>query len=168
MTITFSRRFCAAASVCAMSIFAGCGSESPGALKSAGRSTADYGAGAVYQVEISANPPGVGFWIWAELSPDNSGDYEEIDCIHLGGGHANDAAAHDSGSVTGWSVGGGSLTMTGVKIIGGLETATISMPVGSGVIGHSGAMTLTVTSAVVPILPVGVPLTFPAQVQVAP
>jgi hypothetical protein len=129
---------------------------------------ADYGAGAVYQVEISANPPGFGFWIWAELSPDGSGDYEETDCIHLGGGHATDAAVNDSGSVTGWSVANGMLTMTGVKIIGGLETATIAIPVGPGVLGHYGTVTVTVTSAIVPILPIGVPLQLPAQVQVAP
>lgn len=129
---------------------------------------ADYGAGATYQVEVSANPGDFGFWLWAELSPDNTGDYQEADCIHLGGGHATDAAVHDSGSVTGWTVANGHLTMTGVKIIGGLETATFSIPVSQAVLGHYSSVTVTVTSAIVPILPIGVPLTLPAQVQVAP
>jgi hypothetical protein len=135
--------------------------------------SADYGAGAVYQVEISANAPTGAFWIWAELDPGGvSGDYQETDCIHLGGGHATDAAAHDSGSVTGWSVGNGMLTMTGVNIIAGLETATISVPLpSSGAYGHSNGMTLTVTSAIVPIIPVGATLTWSGQatqVQLAP
>jgi hypothetical protein len=129
---------------------------------------ADYGQGAVKQVEISANPPGFGFWLWAELSSDQTGDYQETDCIHLGGGHENDAAAHDSGSVTGWSVSNGVLTMTGIKIIGGLAAATFSVPVGPSGFGHANSMTMTVTQEVAPFFPVGVPLTFPAQVQVAP
>ena len=39
---------------------------------------ADYGPGAVYQVEISANSvPGPSFWFWAELDPSGtSGDYQ--------------------------------------------------------------------------------------------
>lgn len=46
----------------------------------------DYGPGAVYQVEISANTPAGSFWVWAGLY-DNNGvktvNYEETDCIHL-------------------------------------------------------------------------------------
>jgi hypothetical protein len=132
------------------------------------RPLADYGSSALYQVEISANTREVGFWLWAELSPGPTGDYEETDCIHLGGGVANDGGIHDSGELTGWSISHGVLTMTGMKIIGGAETATITIPVGPGVIGHASTATITVTSAVVPILPVGTVLTLPAQVQVAP
>ncbi len=150
----------AAASVAACSDV----STAPRQIKAPASVAADYGAGAVYQVEISANPPGTGFWVWAELSPGGTGDYEETDCIHLGGGYATDGGIHDAGSVSGWSVANGVLTMTGVKIIGGAETATISVPMN----GHPGWMTLTVTSAVVPIIPVGVTLNMPAQVQVAP
>src|SRR5438874_9641849 len=93
----------------------------------AATASAEYGPGAVYQVEISANAlPGPSFWFWAELDPGGtSGDYQMTDCIHVGRGGPN-AAAHASGSVESWSVGGGMLTMTGVKIIGGEETATIS------------------------------------------
>lgn len=135
--------------------------------------SAEYGPGAVYQVEISANAlPGPSFWFWAELDPGNtSGDYQMTDCIHVGRGGPN-AAAHASGEVETWSVGGGWLTMTGVKIIGGEETATISAALpSSGMYGHSNAVTVTVTSAIVPILPVGTVLSFSGhatQVQLAP
>jgi hypothetical protein len=129
---------------------------------------ADYGPSALYQVEISANTKENGFWIWAELSPGPTGDYQETDCIHLGGGQGNDGAIHASGTLTGWSISNGILTMTGMKIIGGAETATITIPVGPGVVGHYNTATITVTSAVVPIIPVGTQLVLPAQVQVAP
>jgi len=132
------------------------------------RPLADYGASAVYQVEISANTKENGFWLWAELSPGPTGDYEETDCIHLGGGAGVDGGIHDSGELSGWSIRNGVLTMTGMKIIGGAETATITVPVGPNVIGHYTTVTITVTSAVVPIIPVGTVLTLPAQVQVAP
>jgi hypothetical protein len=136
--------------------------------------SADYGPGAVYQVEISANAqPGPSFWFWAELDPGNtSGDYQMTDCIHVGQGGPN-AAAHASGEVESWSVGGGWLTMTGVKIIGGEETATISaaLPSSGAMYGHSNAVKVTVTSAIVPIIPVGTVLSFSGhatQVQLAP
>ena len=135
---------------------------------------ADYGPGAVYQVEISANAATGSYWIWAELDPGGtSGDYQETDCIHLGRGGPN-GALHDSGSVSSWSVGGGTLTMTGVQILGGLETATISVPLpSSGTYGHSHGMTLTVTSALIPSppIPVGATLSWSgnaAQVELAP
>lgn len=127
-----------------------------------------YGAGAQYQVELSSNVPGEGFWIWAALSPDGTGNYQETDCIHLGGGHATDAAAHDAGDVSGWSVLNGVLSIPGVEIIGGLETATVSVTLPASGYGSVGAMSITVTSAVVPILPVGVPITLPAHGEVAP
>jgi hypothetical protein len=144
-----------------------------------GTARADYGAGAVYQVEISANPPGFGIWFWAELDPGNaSGDYQEADCIHLGGGHIVnnqpvDAALHDSGSVTGWTRNSdGSLTMTGIKIIAGLETVGITVlpPTNGGMYGHSNGITLTYEGGApaVPGLGPGVDLTLPAQAQIAP
>jgi hypothetical protein len=134
---------------------------------------ADYGPGSVYQVEISANAvPGPSFWFWAELDPGGaSGDYQMTDCIHVGRGGPN-AAAHSSGDVESWYVSGGMLTMTGVKIIGGAETATISVALpSSGMYGHSNEVSVTVTSAIVPIIPVGAVFTFSghqAQVQLAP
>src|SRR6266487_4183941 len=97
-------------------------------LGTAASARAEYGPGAVYQVEISANSvPGPSFWFWAELDPGNtSGDYQMTDCIHVGRGGPN-AAAHSSGEVQSWSVGGGMLTMTGISIVGGANTATISV-----------------------------------------
>jgi hypothetical protein len=139
----------------------------------AASASAEYGPGAMYQVEISANAlPGPSFWFWAELDPGNtSGDYQMTDCIHAGQGGPN-AAAHASGEVQSWSVGGGMLTMTGVQIIGGAETATISAALpSSGMYGHSNVVTVTVTSAVVPIIPVGTTFSFSGhatQVQLAP
>jgi len=136
-------------------------------LGTASSAKADYGRGAVYQVEISSNLPGFGFWIWAELDPGmSSGDYQETDCIHQGAGGLN-GALHDSGSVSGWSIdsSAATLTMYGVNIIGNAETVniTVPLPAGGGQYGHSNSMTLTYVS--------GAPIisgTFPAQVQLAP
>jgi hypothetical protein len=134
---------------------------------------ADYGGQAAYQVEISSNPQGFGVWLWAELDPSGtSGDYQETDCIHLGGGHvvngeARDAAAHDSGSVSAWSVdtNAGTLTMYGVNLVGGAETADITVPLpSSGQYGHSHSVMITPENGSPPII-AG---TFPAQVQLAP
>jgi len=136
-------------------------------LGTASTARADYGSKAVYQVEISSNPPGFGFWIWAELDPSHSsGDYQETDCIHAGRGGPN-GALHDSGGVTGWSIDNNNhtLTMHGVNIIGNAETVdiTVPLPTAGGEYGHSYSMTLTYVS--------GAPIiagTFPAQVQLAP
>ncbi len=136
-------------------------------LAAATTARADYGDRAVYQVEISANPPGLGFWIWAELDPGMaSGDYQETDCIHAGRGGPN-GALHDSGSVTGWSIDttARTLTMHGVNIIGNAETVdvTVPLPADGSQYGHVHSMTLTYVS--------GIPIasgTFPAQVQLAP
>jgi hypothetical protein len=129
---------------------------------------ADYGNRAAYQVEISANPPGTGFWIWAELDPGMlSGDYQETDCIHTGHGGPN-GAVHDSGSVAAWSVdeNARTLTMYGVNIIGGAEAVNITVPLPTtGDYGHSYSMTMTYAGGI-PIVPGTV--TFPAQVQLAP
>ena len=50
--------------------------------------SAEYGPGAGYGVELSANAlPGPSFWFWAELDPGGtSGDYQMADCIHVGQG----------------------------------------------------------------------------------
>jgi hypothetical protein len=133
--------------------------------------SADYGPGAVYQVEISANAsPGPSFWFWAELDPGGTGDYQMTDCIHVGRGGPN-AAAHASGEVESWSPSGGMLTITGVQIIGGAETVTIKVPLPASGYGHTNAVSLTVTSAIEPIFPVGYTFTFSGQrtqVQLAP
>lgn len=125
--------------------------------------SADYGSRAVYQVEISSNPHGSGFWMWAELDPGmSSGDYQETDCIHLGQGGPN-GALHDSGSVSGWEITGGVLILHGVKVLGGAETVDVSVPVPTGGYGHSYSVTITPTGG-----PPVIAGTFPAQVQLAP
>jgi hypothetical protein len=88
--------------------------------------SADYGSGAQFQVETSANSPQNGFWLWAELGPNQTSDYEETDYIHLGLGP--DGALHDSGSLSSWSVTSDQVTMNGMLVLGGLETATVSAP----------------------------------------
>jgi hypothetical protein len=150
-------------------------------MATAGTSLAEYGPGAAYQVEISANTASGSFWIWAELTPSvpggtsgTSGDYEETDCVHLSAlvqGPSVDAAANDAGSVTRWSVANGILAMNGVNIIGDAETATITVPVTASGYGHTNGMALEVTApdpAPPGLLPYGVPLSFPSQNQVAP
>lgn len=131
-----------------------------------------YGAGAQYQVELSTNVPGEGFWIWAELGPNGTGNYEETDCIHLGGGHATDAASHAAGDVTAWSVSGGTLTIEGVNVLGGLETVTLAVEFSPGSSGYGAAsfMVATVTSALIssPPIPVGATLSLPVHGEVAP
>src|SRR5512133_1323498 len=127
---------------------------------------AEYGPGAVYQVEISANAsPGPSFWFWAELDPGGtSGDYQMTDCIHVGRGGPN-AAAHASGEDESWSVGGGMLTITGVKIVGGANTATISVALpSSGMFVPSTYLSVTVTRAAPrPPLPLGAIITYSAS-----
>jgi hypothetical protein len=149
-------------------------------LTTTGPAGADYGQGATYQIEISANTPPTSpqaaqgnFWIWLALTPSSSGatsgisDYQEADCIHLGGGHATDAAAHDAGSGA-WYISNGTLYLTGVNIIGNAETATFAVPLPtSGSYGHTNGMTMTVTSGTAPI-PNGIPLSYPSQNQIAP
>ncbi len=135
-------------------------------LLTAGSAFADYGQGATYQVEISANIPGVqggGVWLWLELSPTTSptsgtGDYQGSDCGH----GANHGAAHDSGAVS-WSESGGTVTITGVTLngLGGFLT-TITIPADYGhyaLPGVGAVMTLP------PFIPPSVGFT---QLQVAP
>jgi hypothetical protein len=92
--------------------------------------SADYGKGAVYQIEISANNvggvPGDGAWIWIGLNRDGTGDYTMADCVHTGRAGLN-AAAHSRGDVT-WTDAGGYLTIIGVEAIGGLVPVTIVVP----------------------------------------
>jgi hypothetical protein len=74
---------------------------------------ADYGTGAQYQIEISANNaggmPGDGVWLWIELNGNGSGDYTGSDCIHTGSAGLN-GAGNERGDVT-WTDSGGKLTI---------------------------------------------------------
>lgn len=85
------------------------------ALAAAMPAAADYGTGAVYEVEISANlggPNGGGVWLWIELDANGTGDYHGADC-----GHAQGPAASDGGDVT-WTVSNGMLVISGVHLNG--------------------------------------------------
>ncbi|HET9080828.1 MAG TPA: hypothetical protein VFO01_09990 [Trebonia sp.] len=131
-------------------------------------------------MEISANtnhPSEGSFWMWTELTPGapgasyGTGDYQETDCIHQGANGAN-GSAHDSGTLS-WSIANGVLTLTGVSIIGGVETAAISLPTTSapGGYGHTSGMTLEVTApdpSPPGLPPSGIPIPFPSQNQIAP
>lgn len=133
---------------------------------------AGYGSGTQYQVEISANNVhGGNFWFWAALGPGQDSDYQNTDCIHTsaGGnpGSGPNGAAHSSGSLSSWSDTGGIIEMDGVHIVGGLATANYFVSDQP----HSNSFTMVVTSELVPIFPLNVPLTWSGQgvqVQVAP
>lgn len=91
---------------------------------------ADYGSGAQYQVELSANisgQSGGGVWLWISLNSDGTGDYSGADCGHGGAG-----AASDKGDVT-WTTSGGSVVISGVVLngLGGFPT-TITVPTAYG------------------------------------
>ena len=50
---------------------------------SAGSAFANYGPGALYQIEISSNvtgPHGGGIWLWIEFTANGGGDYAGSDC----------------------------------------------------------------------------------------
>jgi hypothetical protein len=130
---------------------------------------ADYGRGALYQVEITANeggPNGGGIWLWIELTPttgsstSGTGDYAGSDCGH---GHG---AAPDRGDVT-WSASNGTLTITGVVLNGfgplGPVPVTISVPSGYGHYAYPTNAFTSIFAGLPPFLTGG-----KAQVQVAP
>ena len=96
----------------------------------AGPALADYGTGAQFQIEISANNvggvPGDGVWLWIALNKNGTGDYTGADCIHTGSFGLN-GAGHEQGDVT-WTDSGGKLTITGVGLIGGQFPVTVVVP----------------------------------------
>jgi hypothetical protein len=80
---------------------------------SATSASADYGKGAIYQIELSVNTPGRdggGVWLWIALEPDFTGDYAGSDCGHGGAGTAS-----DKGDVT-WHYSGDSVVIDGVAL----------------------------------------------------
>lgn len=133
----------------------------------AGSAAADYGRGAVYQVEISSNVPGPhggGVWLWIELDADGGGDYAGSDC---GRGAAEHAVA-DRGEVGSWSVSGGVLTISGVTLngFGGLPV-TITVPLPASGYGHVSTDVISIFPDLATVLglPAGVGF---SQVEVAP
>jgi hypothetical protein len=135
----------------------------------AGSAAADYGPGALYQVEITANEgghDGGGVWLWIGLYPDagtttsGTGDYAGSDCGHAHG------AAPDRGDVT-WSSAGGTLTISGVVLNGfgpiGPVPVTITVPSAYGHYAYPTNAFTSIFSGLPPFVTGG-----KAQVQVAP
>jgi hypothetical protein len=135
----------------------------------AGTASADYGPGALYQVEITANEgghDGGGIWLWIALYPSvgsttsGTGDYAGSDCGH---GHG---AARDLGDVT-WSSAGGTLTISGVVLNGfgpvGPVPVTIAVPSTYGHYAYPTNAFSSIFSGLPPFVTGG-----SAQVQVAP
>lgn len=106
----------------------------PAALAAAPSAFADYGSGAPYQIEISDNAPGGvpgnGAWLWIGLNADGTGDYAGAICIHTGPAGL-DGAESDTGDVT-WSDTAGTLTITGITLIGHTVPVTITIPASYG------------------------------------
>jgi hypothetical protein len=137
-----------------------CGALAGGLLLStAGAVAADYGPGAVYQVELTANEgghDGGGVWLWMALYPSGEGDYRGADCGHGFG------SARDSGDLT-WQVVGDSVVISGVVLNGfGVPVPTIiTVPKTYG--HYSGTIGTFLT------LPAFIPPTVgTSQLQVAP
>lgn len=133
-----------------------------------GTARADYGPGAVYQIEISGNcvgpgdcipsvVKGYGIWFWAALHPDGTGDYQAADCGH---GFGDSGAFHDSGDVT-WTSDGKTITITGAAIFGNTVPIIITVPARYGHYNESFADAFNVPA-------LGGALPGWAQVQVAP
>jgi hypothetical protein len=92
--------------------------------------THGYDGGQIYNIELSANIPGVqggGVWLWIALYSNGTGDYSGADCGHGGAG-----AAHDSGNVT-WHYDGANIVINGV-VLNGLDgfVATLTVPSKTG------------------------------------
>jgi hypothetical protein len=80
---------------------------------SATTASADYGRGAIYQIELSMNSPGPqggGVWLWITLNSSYTGDYAGSDCGHGGAGTAS-----DKGDVT-WHYDGNNVVIEGVEL----------------------------------------------------
>jgi hypothetical protein len=129
-----------------------------GVVGIAGPAAADYGNGAVRQIELSANvagPQGGGLWLWIELNGNHTGDYNGADCGH------GDGAASDKGDVW-WETVGSNIVIHNVVLNGlGGFNATVTVP------WATGHYTGTVGSfiALPPFIP---PFVGTSQLQVAP
>jgi hypothetical protein len=96
-------------------------------------SRADYGRGALYNIEFSANNVGVvqgtgkGLWLWIQLDSGGGGDFTGAGCKHNGSGGA-DGATPQAGGVT-WTDTGTSLSIDLVLVVGGVpKPFTITVP----------------------------------------
>jgi hypothetical protein len=142
----------------------------------AGIASADYGPGAVYQIELSADDnvtehgQGGGIWLWIALYPDGTGDYSGSDCISQGGRYGFHGAYGDQGNVT-WTYAnnGTRIVISGVLIegwaaIGFDPNLTITVPSLYGHYAGSLGTFLTLMPGNPPVDPSG----GMSQLQVAP
>jgi hypothetical protein len=118
-----------------------------GILAASGPARADYGRGAAYQIELSANdsgPNGGGIWLWIELNSNGTGDYNGSDC-----GHGLISAA-DSGDVT-WIQQGSQIVITGVTLnaLAGFP-ATVTVPASYGLYTGTVGSFITLPSFIPP------------------
>jgi hypothetical protein len=121
-----------------------------------------YDAHDIYQVELSANIPGVqggGLWLWIGLNPSGTGDYSGSDC-----GHGGEGAASDKGDVT-WHYAGANnewIVIDGL-VLNGLDgfVTTITVPSRYGHYTGTLGSYLTLPSFIPPFIGF-------SQLQVAP
>jgi hypothetical protein len=90
-------------------------------LTTVGAASADYGRGAVYQIELSAQVPGGGgAWLWIALNEDGTGDYAGSECAGGLNGHQLRGdpvpAASSVGDITGWHYDGDNIVIEGVQL----------------------------------------------------
>ena len=129
-----------------------------------------YGPGTQYQVEFAtSNAFGQGaLWFWAALDSGGGGNYQEADCIHTGSAGVN-GASHDAGNLNWAWVGPGQLELSGVNMLGGLETVDLTVSLASGTSGTGSIDMATATYAAgVPVIGGSGPVTLPAHGEVAP
>lgn len=128
-------------------------------MVAASPASADYGRGAVYEVELSANaggPNGGGVWLWYALNSDGTGDYHGADC-----GHGGVGAVADAGDVT-WHMVGNQVEIDGTSLAGlGNFPATVTVPAKYG--HYTGTLGTYITLP--PFIPSGIGF---SQLQVAP
>ena len=107
--------------------------------------SADYGQGALYQIELVAGDNGTswapvgsrgpgatggGIWLWIALYPEGTGDYSGSDCLEMAGRFGVHGAYPDAGDVT-WTYSGGSIVISGVPPDPGILLVGISTALGT-------------------------------------
>ena len=109
----------------------------------------------LWQIAISGNfngpgsgqNGGGGFWVWAVLNSDFTGDATVTDCGHGFPTAPYGGAQHVNADITGWTVGAGSAGPNTLWITSEIDTVT----------GHTGGPPITFTNPAVPF-DTGVPL----------
>ena len=121
----------------AAAVAVGGGLAAAGVIGLSGTAGADYGPGAAYQIEISANyhagsGVGSGIWLWFALTPSTAtglsgtADYHGADCQHhlIPGARPGSTSDAGTASYTVTPV-SGTISITGVSLAGGTLTPTV-------------------------------------------